>query len=470
MIRALFCLFIALISLIPGRASAQELPPGLPRHFGLGLTAHPDETGIYGWMPDSGIPWDYAYQYLAAGVNTGNGWETWNTNAQFPLFYARGAAERGYIPVFPYYQLFQSRGACDRSPEHQKVLANLNDPALMNRYYQNFALLMQRLGSGTHGNVTGFGGLAIVHVEPDLSGYAQQAVLDNRNCFGFCTAQGNDPALLRASVASSSYPAVAGYPNTFQGFHWALAHLRDLYAPNVLLALHVSNWTTYVDISSDTRPDLDAEALGRLAGEFTAATGIRGVPAGTSAYDLIFNDVADRDAAYYKYVVGRQVWWDRLNVSVPNFKRWEEYLGGVYSAAGRPIIVWQIPEGNQHFAVVNNTNGHYQDNRAEYLFDHIPDLAAVGVIALLFGPGNAGSTTHYDGTRDGVRNPPGICSTDGLSSGEICATAQSTVADDDGGYIRMRAADYYARGPYALGQVTSPAEPLDEWSRDQPVE
>ena len=57
----------------------------LPKHLGIGLAAHPDESGIYGWMPRSGIPFDYAYQYLAGGVNTGGGWQTWNSGARFPL-------------------------------------------------------------------------------------------------------------------------------------------------------------------------------------------------------------------------------------------------------------------------------------------------------------------------------------------------------------------------------------------------
>jgi len=51
-----------------------------------------------------------------------------------------------------------------------------------------------------------------------------------------------------------------------------------------------------------------------------------------SEYDLLFNDVLDRDAGYYQYVYGdASHWWDRLNVSFPNFHRWESYLGAVSS-------------------------------------------------------------------------------------------------------------------------------------------
>jgi hypothetical protein len=78
---ALLSLLVGFNLLVPAVpvASAAPVPTGLPTHFGLGLAAHPDATGIYGWMPDSAIPWDYAYQYLSGGVNTGGGWETWNS-------------------------------------------------------------------------------------------------------------------------------------------------------------------------------------------------------------------------------------------------------------------------------------------------------------------------------------------------------------------------------------------------------
>jgi hypothetical protein len=443
-----------------GTARAAGVPNGLPAHFGIGLAAHPDSTGIYGWMPDSGIPWDYAYQYLSGGVNTNSGWETWNSNGQFPLYYAQGAAAHKYIPVFPYYELLQSNGTCGSCAEAQKDLSNLNNAGLMAGYFQNFRLLMQRLGRGTYNGIAGFGKTAIVHVEPDLSGYAEQAVLDNSKCYGYCTGQGNNPAYLKAAVAASGVPDVAGFPNTYQGFNWALLHLRDLYAPNVRLAFHVSDWATGIDIGSNSSTTIDAAALGREAGSFAAQSGIAGVPSGTSSYDLLFNDVLDRDAAYYKYVYGdASRWWDRLNVTFPTFHRWESYVSAASSAAGRSVIVWQIPEGNQYFDTENNTNGHYQDNRAEYFFGHIGELAQAGIIGLLFGAGNGGSTVHYDGMNDGITNPPAICTSDGLSSGRICANHTSRVADDDGGYIRMQAQRYYAGGGYPLGDSTPTPTP-----------
>ena len=421
------------------------VPKGLPTHLGLGLAAAPDSSELYGWLPDSGIPWDYAYQYLSGGANTTSGWRTWNTLARFPLWYAQGAHEKGYIPFFSYYQMLQSTGPCGSCPEPQKDLAHLNSEALMKTYYTDFATLMKRLGPKTWNGVKGFGGLAVVQVEPDLSGYAEQAVIQpSAHCYGHCTGGANNPSNLKAAVSDSGNGQVAGYGNTYKGFNEALLHIRDLYAPNVLLAFHVSDWATLYDVGSSTDPSLNATALGTKAGRFAAASGTVKQRTDTSAYNLVTNDVADRDAGYYEDVYGRDVWWDRLNVTFPNFHRWEAYVHAVTIAATRPAIVWQIPLGNQYFDTEDNTDGHYQDNRVEYFLANPGELVNAGVIGLLFGRGNGGSTTYTDDQGDGITNPASFCTTDGVSSGTVCDTNASSSSDDDGGYLRMAAAAYYA--------------------------
>lgn len=438
--------------------AAQAGVSALPGHFGLGVKADASASGIDGWMPGTGVPWDYAYEYLSGGVGTGAGWETWNSNAQYPLIYAQDAAARGYIPVLTYYELAQSTGPCGSCAEDQRDLAHLNAPATMAAYYANFATLMQRLGPGTYSGIAGFGRPVIIHVEPDLSGYAEAAVRAGAQCYAFCTGQGSDPALLKASVTASGYGPVAGYPDTYQGFNWALLHLRDLYAPNVLLAFHISGWATGQDLDSSNDMSLNAAALGTEAGTFAAQSGVTRAPVGTSTYDLIFNDVADRDAGYYDVVYGDPSrWWDRLNVAVPNFHRWEQYLGAAITAAGgRPAFVWQVPLGNQYFQTENNTTGHYQDNRAEYFLGHVDELVQTGVVGVLFGAGNDGSTVNYDEQGDGVTNPAAICTTRGVSSGQVCNSYASTVADDDGGYLRQAARAYYA-APKPLPGASSPS-------------
>jgi len=426
---------------------ANALPTGLPSHFAFGVSVGQGDT----WMPQTGIPWDYRMQYLAGGVNTGSGWETWNTNGTFALNYANEAAQHGYIPMFPYYELLQSSGSCGSCNENKKDITNLNMPSLMQAYFANFALLMQRLGPGTYGGITGFGKTALVNIEPDFTGgYAVQAANNNTVCFGFCSAQGNDPTFLKASVANSGFADVATYPNSYAGYVQALAHLRDLYAPNVVLGLDVSPWATGDDIGLDSSPSTNIAALGQEVGTFLNKAG---------PHDLLFNNPLDRDAGQYKALFGQNRWWDRLNVSYPNFYRWEQYLQSASAADGnRSMLLWQVPVGNQYFDTENNTNDHYQDNRPEYIFGHIPELIQNGIVGAIFASGNAGNTTYTDADNDGLVNPPSFCTSDGTSSGQICNNHVATVADDDGGFVRMSAQTYY-QSPVALSGTTASPTP-----------
>ena len=442
-------IFCAAVLSAPVAPAAGAAPAGLKDHFAIGLAAAPDAGGLDGWLPDTKIPWDYAYQYLSAGANTGHGWAAWNDKGQFPVFYAKSAASHGYTPVFSYYQLLYSDGPCGGCGESDKDLAHLKDPGTMSAYYTDFALLMKRLGSGTYDGIQGFGQPAIVHIEPDLSAYVEQK------------AKANDPSTVPASVASSGVSDVASFPDTYQGFNWALLHLRDLYAPNVLLALHVSGWATGTDVGTSRAPSLNANAIGVAAGSFAAASGVVQAGPGTSTYDLLFTDVLDRDAGFYQYSQkDPSHWWDQLNVRFPNFVRWEQWVAGVVqSANNKPMIIWQIPLGNQYFQTMDNSKGHYQDNRAEYFFTHLDELRQVGIVGLLFGGGAGGVTTYSDADKDGVTNPQFVCTTDGISSGQVCNNHTSTVSDDDGGYLRMAAQQYFLNPLPLLAPGTAPTAP-----------
>ena len=449
MVLRILCLFMLLGTALPlpSTAAAQSVnvPAGLPPHFGFGLGAGLGDT----WMSESGTPWTYRFQYLAGGVNTGQGWETWSANGTFPLEYANESAQRGIIPMFPYYELFQSNGSCNGCPENQKNISNLNNADTMRAYFQNFALLMKRLGPGTHDGITGYGKLALINVEPDFAGgYVVQAVNTDR-CFGSCTGRGNDPRLLKAAVASSGFSDVAGYADDYQGFTRALAHLRDLYAPNVVLGYDVSPWATGVDIGLDTRADIDAVALGRQVGQFLSQVG---------GHEVLFNNPLDRDAGQYKALFGQNRWWDRHNVTFPNFRRWQDYLNGAITSDGnKAMLLWQVPAGNQYFQSLDNTDGHYQDNRAEYIFSHIPELLQTGVVGAMFAPGNAGGSVWGDAKRDGVTNPPVLCTTDGSSRGPICNDHVAAHADDDGGFLRINGQAYYQNPvPLTAAAATAP--------------
>ncbi len=386
--------------------SQGRVPNGLPSTFFIGLAAQPGSN--QDWVKSSGVPWAVCYQYISSGVLPSQSWvTTWGTD--FAYNYATASHSAGCIPEFTYYQMVPTIGAEGASAE-QKAL---NNAAIMADYYKDFTALMQQLHR--------YGAAALVHVEPDM--------------FGFLETLNGNPALLSASVASSGDPDVAGYPNTVAGFGQALLHLRDLYAPNVIMAAHVSTWLW--DLSTD--PSLNVAQIAKNDAAFMTGLG---------DWDLFFTDITDRDAAYYQFVKGDggAHWWDATNQKYPNFNRLNAWADAFTTSAQKRLVIWQIPIGNTLMDTCNNTNFHYQDNREQYWLQNYPNnqaigaLAQSGVIGLLFGAGNSGTTQNYDAAGDGITNPAPLNGNTGVSN----------VSDDDGGLFRRNVGNYYGSGATQL--------------------
>jgi hypothetical protein len=390
-------------------------------HFGL--ASGPEQLN---WMTSSGVPWRYRYTYLAGGLYN-NPWPSWQDPAlppgQYALDYMNNSWSNGYIPVFPYYMLLQSNHPSDEATDDYN---NLNNPTLMRDYYANFTLLMRKAAQ--------FGHQVVVHVEPDLWGYLQQR------------ANNGSPASVSASVNSSGSADVGAYANNVQGFGQALLHLRDLYAPNVVMAVHASMWSSMRDIATDTDPALNAATEADKTAAFLNATG---------NWDAVFNDVDDHDAGWWEAQGNTSHWWDKTNARVPNFARYLVWVAELHARTGKPQVVWQVPVGNQYYLTENNTPGHYQDNVAEYFLGHTADLYSAGLVAVLFGAGNADQTTPYDTKGDGVTNNGGAPTTDAAGACSACNTQTSTYPDDDGGYLRVFVGRYYAQPPAAPANVSA---------------
>jgi hypothetical protein len=407
-----------------GRVTASALPQDR-LHFGI--TNSPAD---FGWMAASGVPWRYRYQYLAGGVNTPGRWETWQDPAlppgQFAIDYINQSHGAGITPVLTYYELLQSTPSVG-GDEATRDYNNLNNASTMAAYYSDWKILMQRAAAA--------GGTTLVHVEPDLWGY-----LENR------AGNGAQPASsLSASVASSGNGDVQGLPNTAQGFAFALLKMRDTYAPNVLLGIHASPWGTNRDIGADTDPSLDVAAIGDSTATFLNSAGTSSNPYGTT-WDVVFNDLDDHDAGWWEQN-GRNHWWDPTNATVPNFSRYLTWVAHLHSGTARPQMAWQVPVGNQYYLTMNNTCGHYQDNVAEYFLAYPQSLSDAGLIAVLFGGGNACTTQATDAVKDGVTNNNGVPTSDGPGRCNACNTHTATVTDDDGGFLRTFVGAYYAGVP-----------------------
>jgi len=397
----------------PRANPAGAVPTALPSHFMLGLSNNPDELK---WMTASGIAWDARYQYLTSGVNTGAGWATWNSPAgDFATRYMNESRSAGYLPVFTYYQILASkpRPYDEQASAYTEKFANADT---MRDYYADFKLLMQKAGA--------FDAPVIVHVEPDTWGYMMK--------------EQNDPNSYPIQVAGSGHADAANLPNTAVGFARMLVRLRNRYAPKVLLALHASAWAAGDDVFLNNDPNYDVTAHANRTGDWLLKLGL--------GWNLVFVDLADRDAGYYQTVFNRpNVWWDERNLTLPNFNRAAFWISKLNQKMRKRVIIWQVPVGNTIMRSCNNTDQHYQDNRAQYFLgagyglSHVAQFARSGVIGILCGRGNGDTTTYTDAKKDGITNPAPINDNKKVA----------TVADDDGGYLRSRATIYY-QNPYTL--------------------
>ncbi|MHB1011184.1 MAG: hypothetical protein ACYC1E_18615, partial [Propionibacteriaceae bacterium] len=327
-------LFLAVLGLAQAlRAFSGTVPAGLPGHFAIGTQNFPGAPGNRAWMDATRVShnadWDYRYTYFNAGVNTGFGWSTWNSPAgQYATLYMSDSDAGGYMPVLVYYQILQSNPATG-ADESIKDYNNLNNSSTMNAYYADFKLLLQR--------VAAFNKPVIIHLEPDLFGYIQKDHSGGTN----------NAANSSASVASSGHADVAGLPNTFQGYCRALRKLRDTYAPQARLAIHLSMWASGQDLmasSSLSQASINTEADKTIAFLNSCDSGAEG------KFDLFFFEFSDRDASYKWSQGNTTYWWSDVATNIggapTTFTRHRYILDRVSAGIGKRGIGWQVPVGN----------------------------------------------------------------------------------------------------------------------------
>jgi len=382
--RLLLPLLGALVLAAPASAALPPRPHGWPATLQIGLADSPGGAAAL----RASAPFGFRYQYLAGGVNTGHGWSTWNPNGTFASMYVQDSWAHHVIPVLSYYMLLQSTPSA--GGEAQTDLAHLSDPNVMSAYWNDVRLLFQRV-RGTKP--------VVVHVEPDLWGYLEQA---------------NDVAL--ASAFAKQWVA-----------------LRNQLAPNVILAYHMSGWGTKHDIVYEKPSDATVRAYATQSAAFYNALGAR--------FDVAFEDFSDRDAGFYEKQQGNANTWFKP----ADFHRHLLYGATFVKLTGLRMVAWQIPLGNTLMAAMNDTWGHYQDNRVQWLLGtgaraHLQAYVNAGYVGFLFGGGADGTTCACDAQHDGVTNPAPI---DGN-------TRPSLSADDDGGYFRAQVKAYYKAGALKL--------------------
>jgi hypothetical protein len=237
----------------------------------------------------------------------------------------------------------------------------------------------------------------VVHVEPDLWGYLEQA-----------------NAVDLASAFAQQW-----------------VKLRDARAPNAILAYHMSGWGTKHDIVYEDPADPAVRAYATQSASFYRSLHAR--------FDLSFEDFSDRDAGFYAKINGNPKTW----FTPADFRRHLLYAQTFVRLAGVRMVGWQIPLGNTAMRAMNNTWDHFQDNRVQWILGsraHLRAYAAAGFVGFLFGRGADGATCACDAAKDGVTSPAPI-------NGN---TRPSLSADDDGGFFASLAGRYYKARPLTL--------------------
>jgi hypothetical protein len=334
----------------------------------------------------SSAPFDLQYQYISGGLQDGTGpcascasgcttggtscanaaggcawWGCWQYDQDPPGEYVRTFASTcagekpAQTPMLTYYQLLQSSGVTEGAPEVTQAATNAT---FMAKYFADWRFLLQQVGTGQ----------ALLHIEPDFWGYAEQ--------------QSEDPTSLQAAVASANPTDCASMPNNIAGMGECMIAMVRTYAPHALVALHASAWGTNRDAASNSDPTLDVATVAQKTAAFLAACG-------EGKADFVVVETSDRDAGYYQSQ-GKNTWWDATNATIPDFHQDFAYVKALTEALGKPALYWQTPLGN---ASQNNTTNHWQDNRVDYFFAHMDEMAAAHAVGAAFGAGAGDQTT-----------------------------------------------------------------------------
>jgi hypothetical protein len=324
-----------------------SIPAALPQRIGWGSNAW-DEDPSQDWQVNSGVPWDYVYQYITYG------WESWG--GSFVHRFVDQAWEKGFVPMVVVYMLIGVPPDCGEGGSC--YAQKLQNASTVEAYLDSLEIAAQEAA----GN-----GAVVFNLEPDFYGYMQEMSNSDDRPPGV---QPDNPSSIPVALNKS------GYPNNLAGFGRYMVDLIHHAAPNALVAPMTSTWATNSDPQSVTA--VQAMQMGQRTAAFIDAMG------GAQA-DLLVVEWSDRDAGS-----GLRPWWDDSDRELPRPTRailWENALS---QASHKRLLLWQVPVGNQ---MLDNTCEHYQDNRAAYAFAHPRDLFDAGVIGVLFG-GGAGCMTQ----------------------------------------------------------------------------
>jgi hypothetical protein len=405
-------------------------PPGSwhPSYLAIGTVYTPYSTvdAYFNTMKSHGKVPNYGYQYLI-GSEMGN----WSSRTTTLVSHSRTL---GMIPVLVEYGMNGNIDGADAAYN------NMQNASWVSTFFKSVKAAAQAAASAAAGTPVGW------VIEPDMLGYVQQ---------GHGTQYGNDATRIPAATSAAKTSGVLGsgdptFPNNLKGMVEAINYTIKKYNSSAFLGWQVNEWAV-------RNPLHDTDTMGITAGRQSV----------TNIGNQVAGFLATADIRYKADFVAFDQWGQDYgylrdpnpasNIRYLNATHWNNYLlyvKTVRQSLNLPAVLWQLAVGHLNstktasptywnpsgkFPDLDNlTTGQYEDSSSTFFFgdsftstgnnlafysrnegndpkvsvsgstvtwgSHLPDAAAAGVVAILFGAGT--------GTGDeGVPEVPGITST-----------------------------------------------------------
>ncbi|MFD5466020.1 RICIN domain-containing protein [Kitasatospora sp. NPDC127059] len=217
----------------------------------------------------------------------------------------------------------------------------INRADLLTRYLNDYRFFLQKIGNSQD----------MIDIEPDFWGYVRSL---------------GNPHQVAAQVTAANPTDCGSQENSATGLAQCMIAMAHKYAPKTGVGLHLScfDWQQNTPQCAKDYADLGAKNA-----------------------DFLVTDVTDRDAGWYALPAhgSKDTYWnDQKGFAALGFYK------TMAESVGKPVVLWQVPVGNM---AQNNTPGHYKDDKVDWFFSHLDQVASAHVGALLFGAGWQEQTT-----------------------------------------------------------------------------
>ncbi|MEH0513238.1 MULTISPECIES: RICIN domain-containing protein [unclassified Streptomyces] len=263
---------------------------------------------------------------------------TWQDSVAAKATYQGKSRPQKYL--WTWYSLRDLGDAAGEGDGPGEVKA-INRTDLLTKYLNDYRFFLQKIGTSHDA----------IDLEPDFWGFARS--LGNLH---------EVPAQVKASNPTDC----GSQENSASGLAQCLISMSHKYAPNTAVGLHLSCFDWESDIQKCVKDYADL---------------------GAKNADFLVSDVSDRDAGWYAQPAhgSRDTFWNDQKAAA-SLKFWKTMAESV----GKPVVLWQIPVGNM---AGNNTPGHFKDDKVDWFFSHMDQVANAHIAGLLFGAGWSEQTT-----------------------------------------------------------------------------